>query len=204
MKQPHTFTDNTGSVLILRRVDKSRKSHGGYVYPPQGSTITAPDWNSRQECGGGFHGWPFSFGLGEGSDFDIINDVWQILAAKPEDVVGELDRGWKCKCREAVIRHEGTFAEMMAVIKPWLHKCTVEMAASSGNSATNDAAGRKSVCAAAGFGSRVRMADGGAFALSYLDGEQPRFICGVIGENGVKPNTWYEVRDGRLAEVANQ
>ena len=90
----HAHTNDEGEVLILKRIPQSRETYGGFTWPiGVGSVVECPDWNADPVCGGGLHGWPWGWGLGEGSDYDIIGDVWLVLGAKPEDVVGELEGG---------------------------------------------------------------------------------------------------------------
>src|SRR5881394_1563273 len=109
--RPHNFTHTGSEVLILRRVGKDRKAHGGFMYPAGvGATVEPESWEPSAECGNGLHGWPWAFGIGEGQDFNLIDDIWLVLGAKPEDVVGELNRGMKCKCHHATIRFEGSFS----------------------------------------------------------------------------------------------
>jgi len=55
------------------------------------------------------------------------------------------------------------------------------------------------VCA--GSECRVRVGDRGAFAIPYwTDADGWRFLCGKVGENGIKPDTWYRVVKGQIAE----
>jgi hypothetical protein len=105
----HKHVDENGEVLILKRIPQDRKTHGGFLWPSGvGTVVECPDWNPDPVCGGGLHGWPYGFGLGEGCDYDIISDIWLVLGAKPEDVVGELGHGAKCKARRVTIRLEGS------------------------------------------------------------------------------------------------
>jgi len=235
--KPHTFTDKNGKVLILKRLPIDRKAYGGFQYPTGvGSQVEAPDWNETSKCGGGLHGWPFSFGLGEGSDYEL-GDVWLVLAADPSEVVGELDGGWKCKCKKATIVYDGDFKGAMDMLRPLFSDCVKAMCssgnssnnassgysarnassgdfasnassgdgaenASAGDYAKNEATGRSSMCAAAGLDSRCKVGESGAFAIAFTRADGlPDFKVGVVGENGIKANTWYEVNNGELTEV---
>ena len=41
----------------------------------------------------------------------------------------------------------------------------------------------------------------GLICISYSDGNRERLLVGYVGENGIKPNTWYAVSDGKFVEV---
>ena len=75
-------------------------------------------------------------------------------------------------------------------------------AASSGDNSTAEAAGAQTVAMVAGCNGHARAGAGGAFALAWADGEQMRIAVGIVGEGGIKPDTWYRVEAGTLVEVA--
>ena len=215
--EPHNFTNGGDEVLIVRRTGQDRKSHNGFTYPAGvGSGVSAPDWSTVAKCGGGLHGWPWSFGLGEGQDFEP-NDLWIVMGAKAADVVGNLEGGWKCKCKSAVIRFEGNMKGAMDFVRDGFTACVRNMEAgdsatnassgnfaknaSSGNSATNEAKGPDSTCACAGVNGYAKVGARGAFALAYRDDDGPHFLCGKVGEKGIKADTWYHVVDGKIAAL---
>lgn len=67
----HQWTNGGDEVLLLRYVGKDGESFGGFKWPlTVGSGVEAPDWNTRVECGGGLHGWPWGFSIGEGKEPD--------------------------------------------------------------------------------------------------------------------------------------
>jgi hypothetical protein len=71
--------------------------------------------------------------------------------------------------------------------------------ASSGNSARNEAHGERSTIAAAGLNSLAKGVAGTAIALPYKDAAgQIRFVCGVVGEDGIPADTWLIAKDGKL------
>jgi hypothetical protein len=53
----------------------------------------------------------------------------------------------------------------------------------------------------AGFNGCAKAGPDGAFALAYKDGERARILVGTVGEDGIKPDTWYRVTNGKLVEA---
>jgi hypothetical protein len=76
-------------------------------------------------------------------------------------------------------------------------------AASSGNYSTASAKGKDTIAMAAGSGCVVSAGENGCFATAYYDDSAKRYriLVGYVGEDGVKPETPYEIRDGKLQEV---
>jgi len=74
--------------------------------------------------------------------------------------------------------------------------------ASSGDYASNEALGKNSVIACAGNGSKAKGVKGTWFALPKYNKEGicTGFITGCFGENDIKENTWYTVKDEVLIE----
>jgi hypothetical protein len=113
----HKHVNKSGEVLVLRRIPLGRRTRGGFLWPSGvGTEVVCPDWKPTSDCGNGLHGWPWGFGLGEGAICDIINDLWLVIGCKPEDIVGELDGGAKCKLHYGTIRYEGGFDAALAVV----------------------------------------------------------------------------------------
>lgn len=50
--------------------------------------------------------------------------------------------------------------------------------------------------AAAGKHGRARAGNYGILVIKYTDAGRPRLAVGYVGENGIKPDTWYRV-DGQ-------
>ena len=128
--QFHEFTNADGEVLILRRIPKNRITNGNgkgndFIWPSGvGTVVECPDWSPVPTCGNGLHGWPWGYGLGDGCEYDIIGDVWLVIGCRPEDVVGNIEGGQKCKFRRGVIRLEGGFGDAMARVTPGRVACT--------------------------------------------------------------------------------
>ena len=184
-KQFHEWTNGNGEVLILRRIPPSRRTYNEFQWPTGvGTRVECPDWNPKPICGGGLHGWPLGFGLGESSAFSIVDDVWLVLGAKPEDVVGELDGGAKCKCREGIIRYEGDFAGAVSFVSTEFANCVAAMAggdgvrsSANGYCARSSAAGHYAKSSAAG--DCARSSANGDDAKSSAAGD-----CATSSANG--------------------
>ena len=219
--EPHNFTHTGTEVMILRRTGKDRLSKNGFKYPTGvGSVATSPDWNTDAECGGGLHGWPWGFGIGEGMDFDALNDVWMVFGAAPADVIGELDSGMKCKFRTGTLRYEGDMKGALDFLREGFAACCRAMAtapkgaaekiagysstqAASGDYSKQESTGKDCISAIANANGRAKTGERGCFALGYWTEETGwEFAVGKVGRDGIKAHTWYEVRNGKLAEVA--
>ena len=67
-------------------------------------------------------------------------------------------------------------------------------AANTGNRSAAEVKGAESVAASLGIQGRARAAAGGAIVLCYRDENDGRLIhirASKVGENGIKPDTWY-------------
>jgi hypothetical protein len=100
--------------------NKDGQAYGGFQWPSEApATVTAPDWNERNECGGGLHFW--RDGCGDINACSVTFDGserWYLVRAKPEDVI---DLSGKVKAKQVQVvqigtRHEITTA--MYAIKP--------------------------------------------------------------------------------------
>ena len=144
----HEYTNGAGEVLILRRMPQNRTTYGGFIWPSGvGTVVKCPNWNPIPTCGGGLHGWAWGFGLGDGCDYDIIGDIWLVIGAQPDDVVGELNGSAKCKCRRAVIRLEGSFEDARQAVQNGFDACVALMSKDSGNYSTAASSGNSSTAA---------------------------------------------------------
>jgi len=74
--------------------------------------------------------------------------------------------------------------------------------AASGDDSKLAASGNASIASAAAYNCRAKAGSNGAISLAWYDGERPRISVAYIGENGIKPDTWYELnRSGEFVEV---
>jgi hypothetical protein len=76
--------------------------------------------------------------------------------------------------------------------------------AASGPSSKLECTGASGVVAAVGPGTSVRGVAGTHIALADYDhnGKPIGFVTGVVGENGLEPNTYYAARGGAFVKVA--
>jgi hypothetical protein len=92
-------------VLLLRTCNADGTSYGGFKWPlTVGAEVTAPDWNSRAECGGGLHG--LLWGEGDGSLLSWADDAaWLVVSSEAASVV---NLNTKVKVPAARVEHVGT------------------------------------------------------------------------------------------------
>ena len=230
LTEPHNFTHDGDCVLVLKRLDKDGCSYGGCKLPESGQwtapEVWDPAWGDKPSdwkggfdpnpvCGGGIHGWPWGMGLGEGSDYSFIHDIWCVIAVRPEDVVGNIQDGRKCKFKTGLLVFRGAFVDAWMKVCSGRHALIGQMAkergniaggymsnaASSGYRSNAAASGKDCAVACAGMGGTVTVGPNGAFAIAYWADDGPRFLTGKVGENDILADTTYCVQNGKLAKV---
>ncbi len=77
-------------------------------------------------------------------------------------------------------------------------------ASASGNYGRASASGKKSIAASIGYGGKAMAGIDGCLVVAWFDekSDRPRVCVGYVGEDGIKSDTWYEVRDGVIAECS--
>ena len=165
--------------LILRTVDKDRKSYGGFVWPELGY-VEATDWQPTESCGNGLHG--FLWGEGDGSLADWSESAKWIVA----EIIGEhIDLGGKVKFRAATV----LFCGERIAATDFLAKSGAAEKAIIGGTAT------------AGYGGTATAGDGGTVVIKFWDVKRYRLAIGYVGED-IKANTKYRAdAKGRLIEA---
>ncbi|EAW1505844.1 hypothetical protein CVC08_17230 [Salmonella enterica subsp. enterica] len=70
-------------------------------------------------------------------------------------------------------------------------------ATNTGNWSAAEVSGSQSVAAAFGIEGKARASEGGAIVLCYRDedGELIHIRASKVGENGIMPNTWYQLNE---------
>ena len=198
----HQIVGADGDVLVLRLSDRNGRSYGGFQHPlTVGETVTAPDWNSHPDCGGGIHGWPWGVGIGDGKDPDWMA-LWQVYAVNPTDLVAI---GGKVKFRHGRLVYSGDACGALVMVHSGL-AATGDFAASSstGYRAASSSTGNCAVAVATGFRARARAGEGGCIALAWNSVNGPEMRCAMTGKGKgrLKPHVWYELNArGQFREV---
>jgi hypothetical protein len=96
--------------LILRTCNADMQSYNGFQWPRSGP-VTAPDWNPKEECGHGLHG--FLRGEGEGSLADWRSEAVWVVA----EVETFVDLGGKVKSPAAEVIFVGSRLDATALVK---------------------------------------------------------------------------------------
>jgi hypothetical protein len=185
--KPHQWTDGGDRVLILRRCNadmtSSTSRRGIDDAEPfkwsESGVVECQDWTPDNKCGGGLHGWPWGWCIGEGANYDIIGDKWIVFAAIPDDVIGEIvdengGAGGKCKARRGEVVFCGAFAAAWAMINGGRHRLIEAMAktlpnGSSGNYSTAASSGDSSTAASSGNSSKAASSGNSSKAASSGD-----------------------------------
>ncbi len=225
LEEAHLWTDDSGEVLILKCVAQDGLSYCGpnrtktdvqFRWPlVVGAPVEAPDWTPDTVCGGGLHGWPWGFGLGDGKDADW-SAKWLVFGVNSSDVIGNLEGQRKCKAKSGVIRFVGDWnGAMQFVLKGQmalvahiasLSKTTRATGDSSASSATGDssassATGYRSASSATGDRS-ASSATGDRSASSATGDSSAAVVTGLggkalAGKFGCIALAWWNNKDNR-------
>ena len=201
----HQWTNGGEEVLVLRYVNKEGKSYNDFQHPlTVGESVTAPDWNDKAECGGGIHGWPWGFHLGEGKEVDW-GATWQVYGVKPNDII---DLDGKVKFRTGILRHVGTWhSAAMCILEgqiAWVQQASRGaasatdyrgVASATGYSGVASATGSCTASVVTGTGGKARAGEFGCIALAWWNEKCQRaeMRCALVGDGHLKPDTWYQL-----------
>jgi hypothetical protein len=218
-------TKKAKTVLVLRTCAADMTSYGGFKWPKRGK-VEAKDWRDNYRCGGGLHGLLW----GEGSTGHLSGNAdakWLVVRVRESDIRhGRDDMTDKCKFRRGEVVHCGDRVSAVAYMQkhsPADKRC-VWGTATAGDRGTATAGDRGTATAGvwgtatagdrgtatAGYGGTATAGDGGtatagdrgAIVIEYYDPAKERYIkvVGAVGD-GIKANTKYQVRDGKLVEA---
>lgn len=94
----------------------------------------------------------------------------------------------------------------LALTIPALIKAQIEwtFSAASGDYSKLAASGEKSIAMAAASCCQAKVGEDGAIALAWWNEKEKRYriVVGYVGEDGIKPDVWYCVENGKLKAVA--
>ena len=211
--------DANGKVLILRtcKADMTPEfeNANGVVYPPSG-WVEAPDWDPRPECGRGLHGLLWAQGnygllsarhdakflVIEADAKDVVTIDDQKVKFRGGNVMAVFDRWWQAFAY-ILPRRPVRASDKVATGYSGHAAATGDSghAAATGNSGHAAATGNYGHAACLAFGGRAKAGPNGLVALGWHDGNRGRLVVGYVGEDGIKPDTWYRVTDGKLTEA---
>jgi hypothetical protein len=166
MVKPHTYVNSENKVLVLRCSKLDGNSSEGFIYPKSG-LVKAPDWINNNRCGHGLHGWPWGFGLGQGKEYNFIDFSWQVIAVSPENIVGELEDGNKCKFSEGEVIYFGEFDDAWKLIESGRDSIIIAM--SKDPECKNISSGINSKAASSGFYSSAASSGFNSTSASFGD-----------------------------------
>src|SRR5579864_8878435 len=151
MIERHQWTHDGSEVLIIKCVAHNGKTYNDFQWPLTiGAIVEAPDWNVQPSCGGGLHGWPWGFSIGDGKE-PIWSDLWLVFGALPEDVIN-LDG--KCKARRGTVRFIGAWQDATAFVlagqMAWVHIHSRGAASATGERGAASATGWRGAASATG------------------------------------------------------
>jgi hypothetical protein len=184
--------------LILRTCNADMRSYNGFQWPRSGP-ITAPDWNPKEECGGGLHG--FLRGEGEGDLADWRSEAVWVVA----EVETFVDLGGKVKFPTAEVIFVGSRLNATALVKARYPDAAVigaNVAVENGRVAV---VGERGTATAGDWGAATAGSYGTATAGSY--GTATAGECGTAtagehgtataGNSGMLQIYYYDRKDNR-------
>ena len=205
------------TVLVLRTCRADGTSFGRFKWPGEpGSIVTAPDWSDDDQCGAGLHGW--LWGAGDWSLKHKGAILWQVVEVKASDVVTLSGKIKFPSCR--IVSVHGNWPDAMSVIRRHdnyplknIKYATGDYghASATGNSGHASATGYSghasamgiNAVAMAGVDGAAKSGETGAIAIFWHDGNRIRIAVGYVGEDGIKSDTLYCVKQGKLTELNN-
>jgi len=196
------------TVLVLRVCRPDMTSSYNFKWPTSGEAV-APDWRPTKACGNGLHGW--KWGVGDLNAIDYWNEEgakWLVVEVEKDKVIDletkvKFERGRVIFCGDRV-----EAAKLIGEQAPADAGAIMFRTATAGARGTATAGTRGTATAGdagtatAGARGTATAGEDGLLQILYLDPTtyKYRYARGLVGENGIKPNTAYHVADGKLVE----
>jgi hypothetical protein len=182
----HQWTHDGAEVLIAKCVGAHGETHGGFRWPlTVGAVVEAPDWRDDTNCGGGLHGWPWLFSVGDGKNPDYTA-TWLVFGADPADV---RDLGGKVKARRGTVRAVGSYLDVALALHAghiaWIQQASSGAASATGERGAASATGWSG--AASATGERGAASANGWRGAASATGE--RGAASATGESGAASAT---------------
>lgn len=142
------------------------------------------------------------------------DSLWLVMSVASENVNGLQLDGWHCKFKTGRLEFEGDLRAASDFARKGFVDCVKQLddsrlaasgydsnLAASGDCSRLAASGHDSVACIAANGGRVKVGHRGAFALTYWDNETGwEILVGKEGRDGIKADTYYTVRYGKIVE----
>ena len=182
--------------LVLRTCDANMQSRSGFEWSREG-IVSAPDWDPRPECGNGLHG--LLRGQGDAALLNWSDDAVWLVVAPIGDIV---DLGGKVKFESAEVLFAGERMDAIGFLRQQgVSDALPGDAVAAGNRGTATAGYRGT--ATAGDRGTATAGDRGTIIISRWDGQRTRVAIGYVGEDGIQPNTPYQLNADGEFEVAS-
>ena len=194
--KPHEYTHTGDRVLIVKCLNRDGTGYGGFKWPKQGP-VENKHWSREPNCeSGGLFGWPWGIGISDGKDPDALAP-WLVFSAKPENVIGEIEKGQKCKAVPGkdgdlpVVVYYGTQSGAMAFTMTgrcgWIEKASGGSASQTGNGGSASQTGDGGSASQAGHrGSASQTGNGGSASQTGNGGSASQ-----TGDGGSASQTGY-------------
>ena len=164
--KPHEYTHTGDRVLIVKCLNRDGTGYGGFKWPKQGP-VENKHWSREPNCeSGGLFGWPWGIGISDGKDPDALAP-WLVFSAKPENVIGEIEKGQKCKAVPGkdgdlpVVVYYGTQSGAMAFTMTgrcgWIEKASGGSASQTGYGGSASQTGDRGIAAITGENATIEI-----------------------------------------------
>ena len=227
-KKTRNYVLPAGKALVLRTCDANLRSHEGFQWPKSGP-VKAPDWDPKPECGHGLHGLLWGEGCADLLCWDE-SAKWLVVEIDPKTAV-DLNGKVKYPSGRVVFVGDRSTAPIWLGEHGGAGRAIVRGTATAGYNGTATAGNRGTATAGysgtatagnngtatagnrgtatAGYGGTATAGERGTaktgslgiIVLRWWDGARYRVTVGYVGEDGIKPDTFYRCDEqGKLVE----